>query len=207
MRRIGARSWRWVLPGAAALLAGALVLPRRTGVEPRGLAPGAPAGVAAARGPAFALRVERPHRSLPLFGLVPDVLMPLVQTSRDAELELDQASPGARIGDVGSDRLRLGADGWELAIETDGEGRIAAATHLDFPYLLGGARYRLRCRPGDSTAGYLRTTPGSAAGELDGRFFFQLAVCEDAESGKTLTWPQAPLTVTGSFAGLPKTSG
>jgi hypothetical protein len=32
----------------------------------------------------------------------------------------------------------------------------------------------------------------------------QLAICENAETGKTVNWPAAPLVVRGRFAGLPR---
>jgi hypothetical protein len=48
---------------------------------------------------------------------------------------------------------------------------------------------------------------------LDGSFLVELAACEDAETGKVLdteaganpgdAWPEAPLTLRGSFEGLP----
>jgi hypothetical protein len=48
---------------------------------------------------------------------------------------------------------------------------------------------------------------------LDGRFLVELAACEDAGTGKILdteaggnpgdAWPSAPLTLRGSFEGLP----
>jgi hypothetical protein len=37
----------------------------------------------------------------------------------------------------------------------------------------------------------------------DGRFLVELAACKNAESGKAIEWPPAPLTVRGSFNGLP----
>jgi hypothetical protein len=52
-----------------------------------------------------------------------------------------------------------------------------------------------------------------ASDVLDGRFLIELAKCEDAATGKILdkeaggnpgdAWPSQPLTLRGSFAGLP----
>ena len=115
----------------------------------------------------------------------------------------DLASQGARIVTVEHDRLELTADGWDLFIEADGNGRVAPGTHLVFPLGLGGKRLRLDCRPADPANGFLRTTPRSGSDEIGGRFLVELATCKNAESGKAIEWPPAPLTVSGSFADLP----
>ena len=107
------------------------------------------------------------------------------------------------IGSVGHDRLELSADGSDLFIETDGEGRVAPGTHLVFPTGLGGRQVRLNCRPADRATGYLSTTTRAGSDELGGRFLVELAICKNAESGKTINWPPAPLTVRGSFVGPP----
>ncbi len=39
---------------------------------------------------------------------------------------------------------------------------------------------------------------------MDGRFQLELAICENVETGKVIEWPPAPLTVRGSFAGVPQ---
>ena len=62
---------------------------------------------------------------------------------------------------------------------------------------------RLRCRPADRASGYLRTTTRAGSDDLDGRFLVELATCENVETGKVIEWPPAPLTVRGSFKGLP----
>jgi len=118
------------------------------------------------------------------------------------ELEFGPTSPGAAIGTVTPDRLELRADGWDLSLQTDRQGRIAPGTRLVFPLGLGGRHVTLRCRPKGPSTGYLRTTPRPGAGELGGTFLVKLAICENAASGKTPNWPPAPLTVQGSFAGL-----
>jgi len=130
-------------------------------------------------------------------------------------LRFNHASRGARIGSVAHDRLELFADGWELFIETDGEGRVAPGTRLVFPMELAEVKRTLRCRPADPAVGYLRTTPREGFAEIDGRldgtFLVELAKCEDAKTGKILdteaggdpgdAWPSSPLTLRGSFGG------
>jgi hypothetical protein len=153
------------------------------------------------RGPSFEVRVVMPRSGLPLGGILPDWLVrKLDGTPR--ELRFDYTSPGAQIVS-GHDRLELSADGWNLFIETDGEGRITQGTRLVFPLGLGGSQMRLNCRPADRATGYLRTTTRAGSDELDGRFLVELATCENAESGKAIEWPPAPLTVRGSFVGPP----
>ena len=167
--------------------------------------PGEPAGASVSetsRGPSFEVRVRMPRAGLPLGGLLPDWLVSRLDGT-PRELRFDHASRGALVGSVGQDRLALGADGWDFLVETDGEGRVAAGTRLVFPLSLGGRKVRLRCRPADGAAGYLRTTARAGSDDLDGRFLVELAACENAESGRAIEWPPAPLTVSGSFAGLP----
>jgi hypothetical protein len=154
------------------------------------------------QGPAFEVHIVVPRGGLPLGGILPDSLVKKYDLT-PRELRFDHSSPGAKIGSVEHDRLELSADGWELFIETDGEGRVAPGTHLVFPLGLGGRRLRLNCRPADRATGFLRTTTRAGSDELDGRFLVELAICKNAESGKTINWPPAPLTVRGSFAGLP----
>jgi hypothetical protein len=148
------------------------------------------------------VRVIVPRSGLPLGGILPDSLVKKLDGT-PRELRFDHTSPGAKIGSVGHDRLELSADGWELFIETDGEGRVAPGTHLVFPTGLGGRQVRLYCRPADRATGYLRTTTRAGSDELGGRFLVELATCKNAESGKAIEWPPAPLTVRGSFEGLP----
>ena len=129
------------------------------------------------------------------------------------ELRLDDTSRGARIGIVGTDRLELSADGWDLLIQTDGEGRVAPGTRLVFPMKLAEKPYSLRCRPADRANGFLNTTVRAGSDLLDGGFLVELAKCENAETGKILdteaggnpgqAWPSSPLTLRGSFQGLP----
>jgi hypothetical protein len=154
--------------------------------------PVAGSGSDTSRGPSFEVNVVKPRIARPLFGLLPD-----------EKLRFDHTSRGAEIGSVEPDRLQLTADGWDFFIETDGEGRVAPGTHLVFPLELGGRQVRLHCRPADRATGYLSTTTRAGSDNLDGRFLVELATCKNAESGKAIEWPPAPLTVRGSFEGLP----
>ena len=153
-------------------------------------------------GPSFEVRVVVPRGGLPLFGILPDSLVRKHDLT-PRELRFDHTSPGAKIGSVEHDRLELSAEGWELFIEIDGEGRVAPGTHLVFPTGLGGRQVRLNCRPADRATGYLSTTTRAGSDELNGSFLVELATCKNAESGKTINWPPAPLTVRGSFVGPP----
>ncbi len=154
------------------------------------------------RGPSFEVLVVVPRLARPFAGILPDWVVRKFDGT-PSELRFDYASRGAEIGSVGPDRLELSADGWNLFIELDGEGRITPGTHLVFPLALGGRQVKLHCRPADRAAGYLRTTTRAGSDELDGRFLVKLATCKNAESGKAIEWPPAPLTLSGSFAGLP----
>src|SRR2546423_5435243 len=117
----------------------------------------------------------------------------------------DQASPGAKVGKIAPDHIELGADGgWDLLIETDGQGRLAEGTHVAFPVKLGGRPLKFNCRPADPTVGYLYTTARTGSDELEGSFQLEVAICKNAVSGKTAAWPYQPLKVRGNFAGLKK---
>ena len=91
------------------------------------------------RGPSFEVRVVMPRSGLPLGGILPDALVEKYDLT-PRELRFDHTSRGAEIGSVEIDRLELRADGWDLFIETGGEGRITSGTHLVFPLGLGGRR-------------------------------------------------------------------
>jgi hypothetical protein len=148
----------------------------------------------------FEVRVVMPRIGLPLGGILPDSIVKKFDGT-PRELRFDHTSPGARMVSVGPDRLELSADGWKLFIETDGQGRVTPATHLEFPMGLGGRQVRLDCRPAGNANGYLRTAIKAGSDELGGRFVVELATCKNAESAKTTNWPPAPLTVRGSFVG------
>ena len=72
------------------------------------------------RGTSFEVNVGRPHMDRPFGGILPTKLEAKLF---GGELRFNHASRGARIGGIGDDRLELSADGWDLLIETDGEGR------------------------------------------------------------------------------------
>jgi hypothetical protein len=154
------------------------------------------------RGPSFEVRVVVPRLARPLAGILPDWLVGKLDGT-PSELRFDHTSRGAQIRSVEHDRLELSADGWDLFIETDGEGRVTPGTHLVFPLALGGRQVRLDCRPADRATCYLRTTTRAGSDELVGRFLVELATCKNADSGKAIEWPPAPLTVRGSFVGPP----
>lgn len=135
-------------------------------------------------GPSFEVRVVVPRGGLPLGGILPDSLVKKYDLT-PRELRFDHTSPGAKIGSIEHNRLELSADGWELFIETDGEGRVTPGTHLVFPTGLGGRRLRLNCQPADRATGSLSTTTRTGSDELGGRFLVELATCKNAESGKT----------------------
>jgi hypothetical protein len=169
------------------------------------------------RGPSFEVSVEKPRMDRFLGGILPTKIEAKLL---GGELRFDHASRGARIGSVGPDRIELSAEGWDLLIETDGEGRVAPGTRLVFPIEIAEVQWTLRCRPADRATGYLHATTrpsmsqSKASDVLDGRFLVELANCEDAKTGKTLdteaggnpgdAWPSSPLTLRGSFAGLPQ---
>jgi hypothetical protein len=187
----GMRTWLIIL--ALALLACLVVIGSR---------PDEPVAASlseTSRSPSFEVRVVKPLSAQPLLGLFG--LLPA------GDLGFDHASRGAAIGRVGHDRLELSAEGWDLSIEIDGEGRVAPGTRLVFPLELGGRHVTLRCRPGNRDIGYLRTTTRAGADELGGRFLVKLATSENVKSGKAIEWPPAPLTVRGSFDRLPHRAG
>jgi hypothetical protein len=117
--------------------------------------------------------------------------------------KFDQTSSGARVINVGKDRLELNADGgWNIFIVADGEGRIAPETHLQFPIKLGNRPLNFDCRPADRPSGHLITNTSANSGEIDGSFFVDVVTCINTKSGKTAAWPYEPLTIRGSFQGL-----
>lgn len=162
------------------------------------------------RGPSFEVHVEKPRMDRFLGGILPTKIEAKLL---GGELRFDHASRGARVGSVRQDRLELYADGWDLLIETDGEGRVAPGTRLLFPIEIAEKLYTLRCRPAEQAVGYLHADTRAGSDVLDGRFLVELAACVNAETGKILdteaggspgdAWPSSPLTLRGSFAGLP----
>jgi len=162
------------------------------------------------RGPSFEVNVEKPRMDRFLGGILP---IKLEEKLLGGELRFDHTSRGAHVGSVGHDRIELRADGWDLLIETDGQGRVAPVTRLVFPIEIAEVQYKLRCRPADRGVGYLHAATRAGSDVLDGRFLVELANCVNAETGKILdteaggspgqAWPSSPLTLRGSFAGLP----
>jgi hypothetical protein len=162
--------------------------------------------------PMFTVTVEKPRMDRFLGGILPTRLED--KLIGGGELRFDQASRGARIGSAGSDRLELGADGWDLLIQTDSAGQVAPGTGLVFPIEIAEKQWTLRCRPADQTVGFLQVSTRPGSDVLDGRFLVELAKCEDAQTGQILdteaggnpgqAWPSSPLTLRGSFAGLPQ---
>src|SRR3712207_6620281 len=172
---------RWLIIIAALALIACLVLVLR----PR---PDEPTGASVSdtsHVPSFEVSVEKPRLNRPFFGILPIKLEDKIFGG--GELRFDHTSRGAHVGSVGRDRLELRADGWDLLIETDGEGRIAPGTRLVFPIEIAEVRRTLRCRPADRATGYLSTTTRAGSGELDGRFLVELAACVNAETGKIIT--------------------
>jgi hypothetical protein len=163
-------------------------------------------------GLSFEVHVEKPRMDRFLFGILPTRLE--AKLVGGGELRFDHASRGAHVGRVGHDRLELSADGWELLIETDGGGRIAPATRLVFPIEIAEQQLTLRCRPAGEATGYLHAATRAGSDVLDGRFLVELAACENARTGKIIdteaganpgdAWPSEPLTLSGSFQGLPQ---
>jgi hypothetical protein len=151
------------------------------------------------RGPAFEVQVEMPAFNS---GRAPWEI-PGVILGYDHGPRFDQASPGAQVGKIALDHIELSADGgWDLVIETDGEGRLGQGTHVAFPVKLGGRPLKFNCRPADPTVGYLHTIAHTGSDELEGNFLLEVAICKNAASGRTAAWPYQPLKVRGNFAGL-----
>jgi hypothetical protein len=152
-------------------------------------------------GPAFEVQVEMPAFNS---GRAPWEL-PGVILGYDHGPRFDQASPGANVGKITPDHLELSAeDGWDILIATDPEGRLAPETHVAFPVKLGGRPLKFNCRPADPPVGYLQTNTRTGSDELEGSFQLEVAICKNAVSGKTASWPYRPLKVRGNFAGLKK---
>lgn len=160
-----------------------------------------PATLDTSHGPALDVRIERPRTTRPLFGLFPEKLER--KLFGGAELRFDSNSPGAAVGKIGPNHLELRADGWDLMLMTDGQGKIATGTVLVFPILLSEKQRTLRCRPAEKAVGTLQTTARAGSELHDGTFVVEVAICENVATGKVIEWPQAPLTVRGSFAAVP----
>jgi len=161
-------------------------------------------------GPSFEVNVEKPRMDRFLGGILP---IRIEARLLGEELRFNHTSQGARIGSVGPNRIELSADGWDLLIETDGAGAVAKGTRLVFPIEIAEKQWTLRCRPADRATVHLSAATRAGSDVLDGSFLVELARCEDARTGKILdteaggnpgqAWPSSPLTLRGSFQGLP----
>ncbi len=178
------------------LLAGLAVVAYRPDRPVATIVPGSSSG------PAFVVQLIRPRLGLPLGGILPPQLFGL-----EAHLGFDSQSPGASIGSFGPGRLELGADGWDLVLVLDGDGRVAPETQVVFEFTFVEQLRRVRCRPGDPAVGTFSTTALAESGELSGSFDIELVRCEDADTGKPLGWPTQALVLHGSFDGLSADTG
>ena len=148
----------------------------------------------------FVLQVEKPLLSLRAPWEVPRAVF----GDRDPDLRLRQTSPGAKIVAVTPQRLELTADGgWDLAIESDGQGKVLESTQMAFPMTISDRHYKFKCRHADSGVGYFNTT--ARGDKLDGTFLLSLTQCKNVVSGKN-TAGLPPFPVRGSFKGLPQSA-
>jgi hypothetical protein len=171
---------------------------------------GAPNLAGTTSGPAFEVIIEKPRMDRPFFGIIPTRLEAKIFGVSD--LQFDQASRGARVGGIGNGYVDLHADGWDLHIETNGEGKVDPGTRVVFPIEIAEKQWTMRCRPAEQAVGFLHVATPPGSNEFEGNFVVEFANCEDAKTGKILdteagarpgdAWPSAPLTVRGSFTGL-----
>lgn len=161
------------------------------------------AGGGTAGGPVFRVHIAVPPSGRAFFGMLPNWLEDRIEGAAPRELAFDQTSPGAEVAGLRGDRIWLrNGDGWDLLIEAGAEGGLAAQTDVVFPIYLGERHVKLRCRPAEPAIGHLRMEP-AGEGRLGGSFQVELETCKNADSGKNVAWPPAPLEVRGRFAGLP----
>lgn len=152
--------------------------------------------------PAFVVQVIRPRLGLPFGGILPPNLF-----GHEAHLGFDSSSNGATVHSVRPGQIELSADGWDLHLVFDKDGRVTTETQIVFDLMFEDRLRTVRCRPGTPVVGTLYTaTPGETA-ELSGNFDIELARCEDAKTGDPLGWPPEPLILHGSFDRLPQDSG
>ncbi len=157
------------------------------------------AAAKAAGVPAFEVNVEAPMLSGRPPWEVPGVVLGLSERGP----KFDETSSGAKVINVGKDRLELSADdGWNIFIVADVEGRIASGTHLQFPIKLGNRPLNFDCRPAEHPSGQLITNTNANSAEISGSFIVEVVTCMNTKSGKTAAWPYQPLTIRGTFSGL-----
>ncbi len=147
--------------------------------------------------PTFVVQVIRPWEGMPLGGLLPPELFGV-----DAQLGFDSATEGAKHS-IRQERIELSADGWELKLVFDSDGRVTAETEIVFKLIFEDRIRNVRCRPSDPTIGTLKINILEKSGERSGSFDVELSNCEDAETGKPLGWPPKPFVLHGSFDRLP----
>jgi hypothetical protein len=146
----------------------------------------------------FVMQVEKPILSLRAPWEVPRAVF----GDRDPDLRLKQSSPGAKVNVVTPERFELTADGgWDLVIESDGNGRVLQGTRLIFPISYGGGSHIFSCPHVDSNVGYFKTT--ARGDKLDGTFLLRLTQCKNFISKKN-TSGLPPFPVRGNFKGLPQ---
>lgn len=146
----------------------------------------------------FVMQVEKPILSLRAPWEVPRAVF----GDRDPDLRLRQTSPGAKVSVVTPERFEVTADGgWDLLIESDGQGRVLDGTRLIFPISYGGGSHIFSCRQADSNIGYFKTT--ARGDKLDGSFLLRLTQCKNFVSKKN-TSGLPPFPVRGNFKGLPQ---
>ena len=144
----------------------------------------------------FVLQVEKPLLSLRAPWEVPRAVF----GDRDPELRLRQTSLGAKLGTVTTKRLEVTADGgWDLVIDSDGQGKVLETTQMSFPMTISDRHYKFQCRHEDPRVGYFNTK--EREGKLDGTFLLRLTQCKNIVSGKN-TSGLPPFPVRGSFKGL-----
>ena len=149
-------------------------------------------------GPAFVVQIIRPRMGLPLGGLLPPRLFGL-----ESHLGFASSSPAALVGRVEAGRIELAADGWELVLCIDAEGRVTPESQVVFELEFQDRPTQVRCRPGDPASGTFRGTVLDGSAQYSGSFDIELVHCEDARTGKALGWPPQPLVLHGSFDRLP----
>jgi hypothetical protein len=147
----------------------------------------------------FVMQVEKPILSLRAPWEVPRAVF----GDRDPDLRLRQTSPGVKFATVTPQHFELAADGgWDLKIESDGQGRVTEGTRLVFPISYGGTSHIFSCRHADPGIGYFNTT--ARGDRLDGNFLLKVTQCKNVVSGKN-TSGLPPFPVRGNFKGLPLT--
>ena len=151
--------------------------------------------------PAFMVQVIRPRAGLPLGGLLPPQVFGL-----EPSLGFDWTSPGASVVHASESKIELRADGWELVLVADAQGRVLPESQVVFDLEFEERLRRVRCRPEAPNSGVFTAAVLEDPSEVSGHFDIELPHCADAASGDSLGWPPRPLRLRGSFDRLPVTS-